>query len=60
MAQRRTTKAKEKPQYTCKDCKESYDWHNKGANGTMILCSCKYFKYCRFLNLDYCDHFIHK
>lgn len=57
MAQRKTI---EKPRYTCKDCKESYDWHNKGADGTMIFCRCRHFEFCKFLEHDYCDHFIHR
>ena len=60
MAPRKTPTKPQKPNYTCKDCAHSTDWHNRGADGTMILCSCKFHKWCRFLNRDYCDHFTHR
>ncbi|TGY79993.1 hypothetical protein E5359_001855 [Bacteroidales bacterium] len=61
MAKKTTTTKKEapsKPQYTCKDCKHSTDWQNKGADGSMIFCRCQFHKWCKFLNHDYCDNFI--
>lgn len=45
------------PKGTCKDCKHSYDWHNKGADGSLILCRCPYHKWCKFLSSDYCENF---
>lgn len=38
------TPAKEqakKPQFRCRDCAESYDWHSKAIDGHLILCRCK-------------------
>lgn len=53
-----TKKPAPKPQYTCKDCKHSTDWHEKGADGSMIFCRCQFHQYCKFLNHDYCEHFL--
>lgn len=41
MAARKTAPAT-KPNYTCKDCAHSTDWHNKGADGDPIFCRCKF------------------
>lgn len=60
MAQRRTSKAKQRPEYTCKDCRNAYDWQCKGATGKPFLCRCPHFHYLKFLNIDYCDNFIHR
>ncbi len=56
----RPPKAKEKPKYFCRDCANSYDWHNKGYYG-MVLCRCPHHtggKYCKLLSDPACDeHF---
>ena len=43
--------------YHCRDCKHSYDWHEKDYKGEFFLCRCPFFKYSKFLNKDYCEHF---
>ena len=58
MASRKTTEVK--AQYTCKDCVHSTDWQNLGADGSMILCRCKFQKWCRFLKYDHCENFTHR
>lgn len=48
------------PQYTCRDCTFSYDWHEIGANGKPFMCRCAYYtdgKYCKFLSGKQCEHF---
>lgn len=45
------------PEYTCKDCAHSENWHNIGADGQPIFCNCKFQKWCKFLKYDYCEHF---
>nr|DAF67728.1 MAG TPA: optinuerin [Caudoviricetes sp.] len=44
-------------EYSCKDCKHSFDYHSKALDGHMILCRCKFHQWCKFLNSDYCEHF---
>lgn len=56
MAARKTAPVT-KPQYTCKDCAHSTDWQDRGADGSMILCRCKFQKRCQFLKYDYCENF---
>lgn len=56
----RKTAAQTRPQYTCKDCAHSTDWHSRGADGSMILCRCRFHEWCRFLNRDYCENFAHR
>lgn len=64
----RTTRAPakeqaKKPQFRCRDCAESYDWHSKAIDGHLILCRCKqdhkteYGRWCKFLNDLQCEHF---
>lgn len=51
----------EKLKYTCRDCSNSYDWHEIGANGHPFMCRCKHYtegKYCKFLSDKQCEHFI--
>ena len=43
--------------YHCRDCKHSYDWHEKDYKGEFFLCRCPFFKYSKFLNKDHCEHF---
>lgn len=45
------------PEHTCRDCIHSTDWSNRGANGQFILCRCKFQKWCKFLDHDYCNNF---
>lgn len=47
----------DRPEYTCKDCAHSENWHNIGADGQPIFCNCKFQKWCKFLKRDYCEHF---
>lgn len=47
--------------YRCRDCKHSFDWHEKAYDtGEPFLCRCKYYtngKYCKFLNDYQCNQF---
>ncbi|MBR8725522.1 hypothetical protein IX334_001929 [Bacteroides pyogenes] len=49
--------------YHCRDCANSYDWHSKALDGSLILCRCKYDaktehgKWCKFLKDPQCEHF---
>lgn len=45
------------PEYTCRDCIHSENWHNRGAKGQFIFCDCKFHKWCKFLDHDYCNNF---
>lgn len=48
------------PKYKCKDCKHSYDWHEKNWQGELFMCRCPYYtggKYCKFLKDPQCEHF---
>ena len=60
MARRVSVKG-ELAKYQCKDCANSYDWHNKALDGHLILCRCRYKKqggkYCIFLSAPQCEHF---
>lgn len=50
----------EMPQYTCRNCTFSYDWHDKGANGEPFMCRCDYHtggKYSKLLSDKPCEHF---
>lgn len=53
-------KKKELPTLFCRDCKHSYDYHEKNYKGEFFLCKCPFFKYSRFLNKDYCNEFKRK
>lgn len=58
---KKKTSSAEKPQYTCKDCKNSYGWCSKALDGHLILCRCKYYtngRWCKFLHDRQCEHFI--
>lgn len=56
----------EKPRYKCKDCKHSYDWHEKAHDGSLFLCRCtldektEHGKWCKFLSDPQCKHFVLK
>ena len=43
--------------YHCRDCKHSYDWHEKNQAGEFFMCRCPFQKWSRFLNRDICDKF---
>lgn len=51
------------PKRYCRDCAHSYDWHDKGHDGQMILCRCpfdakkEYGKYSKLLSDKECVHF---
>lgn len=63
MAARKKVIIPEKPQFRCRDCAESYDWHSKAIDGHLILCRCKqdhkteHGRWCKFLNDIQCEHF---
>ena len=58
---RRARQVTEKPQYRCRDCANSYDWHSEAVDGHLILCRCPYKqeggKFCIFLEDPQCEHF---
>ena len=62
MAKKKTTVI-EKPQFQCRDCAHSYDWHSKAIDGHDILCRCKldakteHGNWCKFLNDPQCEQF---
>ena len=61
MAASRRRQAKEPPEFRCRDCANSYDWHSKALDGHLILCRCKYRqqggKFSIFLSDPQCEHF---
>ena len=63
MAARKKVIIPEKPQFRCRDCAHSYDWHSKAIDGHDILCRCKFDaktghgKWCKFLNDSQCEQF---
>jgi len=50
-----------KTQYHCRNCKHSYDWHEKAYNTEQpFMCRCKYHHdgmFIKFLNDNQCDNF---
>ncbi len=58
---KRVTQAGVAPKYTCRDCKNSYDWHEKSYDtGLPFMCRCHYHhdgKYIKFLKDPQCEHF---
>lgn len=58
---RRIVHKQEKPQYTCRECANSYDWHERGWDGKPFLCRCPFYKagkFSLFLTDKACDdHF---
>lgn len=50
-------KVEQKPTYTCKDCRNARDFHEKNYKGEFFMCKCDYQKRSMFLNRDYCDNF---
>ena len=50
-------KITEKPRYTCRDCANCSDWHNKSLKGEYILGKCRIIGYSVLLNHDYCKEF---
>lgn len=66
MAARKKVIIPEKPQFRCRDCAHSYDWHSKAIDGHDILCRCKldakteHGKWCKFLNDPQCEQFKHR
>ena len=51
-------KVKVKPIFFCKHCVHATDFHEKNLNGEYFMCKCKYHKWSRFLNHDYCEYFV--
>lgn len=44
--------------HLCRDCENSYDWHEKSVKGEFFMCRCPHHRFSRFLNHDGCDeHF---
>lgn len=60
MAARKRTN-EEKPKYQCRNCKNSYNWHEKNWEGNFFMCYCKHYKegkFSKFLSDPQCGHFI--
>ena len=59
----RTKAAQESSPYKCRDCRLSYDWHNKALDGHLILCRCphdvksEHGRWCKFLSDAACPQF---
>lgn len=43
--------------YHCRDCRHSYDWHEKDWKGDVFMCRCKFSQWSKFLNRDICEKF---
>ena len=46
--------------YSCRDCKHSFDWHEKNWQGELFMCRCKHHhdgKFTKFLKDPQCEHF---
>lgn len=57
---RRVIQSKVSSKYKCKDCKHSYDWHEKNWQGELFMCRCPYHtdgKYIKFLKDPQCERF---
>lgn len=57
---RRTTRNIQKTEFRCRDCARSYDWRDRGFDGSLILCRCPFYtggKWCKFLTDPQCEHF---
>nr|DAD88329.1 MAG TPA: zinc-ribbon domain protein [Siphoviridae sp. ctnks32] len=58
---KRVVKVKKATRYRCRDCKKSYDWHEKSnETGLPFMCRCPYYtngKFCKFLKDPQCEHF---
>lgn len=52
---------KEKPNHVCRECKHSYDWHEKANDtGLPFMCRCPHYtngKFCKFLDDYQCAKF---
>lgn len=46
-----------KTQFSCRDCKNSYDYQGINWNGDAFMCRCKFTKFLKFLNDNQCDYF---
>nr|DAO06563.1 MAG TPA: zinc-ribbon domain protein [Caudoviricetes sp.] len=57
---KRVARLAEVPQYRCRDCQHSYDWHEKNWRGELFMCRCKHHhdgKFTKFLKDPQCEHF---
>lgn len=50
-------KIAEKPKYSCKDCANARDFHERDSQGEFFLCKCDYQRRSMFLKRDYCGNF---
>lgn len=55
MARRKQYKAEAR--HACRDCKHSYDWHEKNWRGELFMCRCRIRPYSRFLDDPECEKF---
>lgn len=52
MRRRNTPKPQTAPEHRCRECRESYDWHEADYQGQPFLCRCRHYKagmYSKFL-----------
>ena len=53
----------DKPRHQCRQCRHSYDWHEKNWRGEPFMCRCPYHhegRYTRLLSSPACEHFAMK
>ena len=50
-------KTQSQPNYRCRDCQHTHDFHNKNLKGEYFMCKCPFQKRSMFLNLDHCKYF---
>lgn len=48
---------KAKAQYCYRDCKNSYDWHEKNVDGEFFMCRCKLSQWSKLLSSPQCKDF---
>lgn len=50
----------EKPEHSCRECRHSFDWHEKDWRGELFMCRCPHHKdgkFSKFLNDPQCKLF---
>lgn len=49
--------AQAKPRFTCRDCKNSFDWYGKDYKGDVFMCKCAKSQWSKLLSMPQCEHF---
>lgn len=50
----------EKPKHACRECRHSFDWHEKNWRGELFMCRCPHHKggkFSKFLDDPQCKMF---